>query len=1009
MQSRKALNFATFLTLIAAAARPALAQLVGNAFTYQGQLRLQGAPVNATADFQFKLWDAVTAGGQLGSVDAVNNITIVDGLFTVVLNQANEFGATAFNGNARWLEVAVRSPAGSGAYTTLTPRQPITATPFAMYALDAAGGGSSPWLQNGTVVHYDGGNVGIGTSAPDDRLALRANPDGGLLSLHNSSDVTKWEFQITGTGGLSVNEDHSPDLLDQSCTASSSFDCGLNPSALPWQSFTAGLTGALVSVQLHLFTSQSATFTVDIFNGEGISGSVKAESVISFGPSSPNGDWVIFDFAVPASVTAGQKYTIRLTGPNGIAAWEASCLDASYAGGKSSAAAGTQGDALFKSFVNNGTGTPVETSRMFLAPGGNIGIGTATPGADLEVAGTVKADSFVGDGSGLTGLASDLWAKSGANISYSAGNVGIGNTSPSYHLDVTGATQTALRLDSLDTIGTRLRLSSSATGGRLYDMISTANGNANGGGKWLLVDNTAALTRMTVDSSGNVGIGTINPTSPLSFRNADERKITYWESGPPNGFYGLDLLTGNMRTWAGMVGSASFGHDDGAGGFVERMRVAGNGFVGIGNSSPGYQLDVTGATQSALRLDSADTIGTRLRLSNSATGGRLYDMVSTANGNASGGGKWLLVDFTTGALTRMAVDSAGNVGVGTAAPGYQLDVSAASQSALRLDSADTIGTRARLSNSATGGRIYDLVSTADGNTNGGGKWLLVDSTASVPRVAVASNGDVGIGTTAPAVRLDVLDTTASDNSASVRGIHSQGTFGIGVQGQGGNTGVDGSVVSTATSGTPTAKGVSGSATGGTAGTNYGVYGTASGGALAYAGYFNGNVNVAGTISKSAGTFKIDHPLDPANKYLSHSFVESPDMMNVYNGNIVTDAQGNATVQLPDWFESLNRDFRYQLTVIGSFSRAMVAQEVQNNAFVIRTEQPNVKVSWQVTGIRHDVYAEAHRTPVEQDKPDFEKGSFIHPELFGQPDALRVDIFHDAENAVNAASTTGDER
>lgn len=82
------------------------------------------------------------------------------------------------------------------------------------------------------------------------------------------------------------------------------------------------------------------------------------------------------------------------------------------------------------------------------------------------------------------------------------------------------------------------------------------------------------------------------------------------------------------------------------------------------------------------------------------------------------------------------------------------------------------------------------------------------------------------------------------------------------------------------------------------------------------GFYAGNLNVTGKLTKGSGSFKIDHPLDPANKYLSHSFVESPDMMNVYNGNITTDRHGLATITLPDYFEALNRDFRYQLTVIG---------------------------------------------------------------------------------------------
>ena len=102
---------------------------------------------------------------------------------------------------------------------------------------------------------------------------------------------------------------------------------------------------------------------------------------------------------------------------------------------------------------------------------------------------------------------------------------------------------------------------------------------------------------------------------------------------------------------------------------------------------------------------------------------------------------------------------------------------------------------------------------------------------------------------------------------------------------------------------------------------------------------DGNLSVTGTLTKGSGTFKIDHPLDPANKYLSHSFVESPDMMNVYNGNVVTDASGEAVVELPDYFEALNRDPRYQLTVIGSLATALDrARRSSDNRFTIQTER-----------------------------------------------------------------------
>ena len=150
-----------------------------------------------------------------------------------------------------------------------------------------------------------------------------------------------------------------------------------------------------------------------------------------------------------------------------------------------------------------------------------------------------------------------------------------------------------------------------------------------------------------------------------------------------------------------------------------------------------------------------------------------------------------------------------------------------------------------------------------------------------------------------------------------------------------------------------------------------------------AGEFTGDLSVSGAIFAGTKDFKIDHPLDPANKYLVHASVESSEMMNIYTGNITTDGQGQATVQLPEWFEVLNTDFRYQLTVIGQFAQAIVAREIENNQFEIRTNAPNVKVSWQVTGVRQDAYAKANPLVVEQEK-DRLRGFYIHPELYGAP-------------------------
>jgi hypothetical protein len=166
--------------------------------------------------------------------------------------------------------------------------------------------------------------------------------------------------------------------------------------------------------------------------------------------------------------------------------------------------------------------------------------------------------------------------------------------------------------------------------------------------------------------------------------------------------------------------------------------------------------------------------------------------------------------------------------------------------------------------------------------------------------------------------------------------------------------------------------------------------------VGYAGKFDGDVDVSGTLTKSGGAFKIDHPLDPENKYLYHSFVESPDMMNIYNGNVILDEVGEAWVELPDWFEALNRDFRYQLTCIGGYASVYVAEEISANRFKIGGGIPGLKISWHVTGIRKDPYAESHRVSVVQDKPDGEKGFYLHPEAYGKPREMGVGMIRNAE-------------
>jgi hypothetical protein len=166
----------------------------------------------------------------------------------------------------------------------------------------------------------------------------------------------------------------------------------------------------------------------------------------------------------------------------------------------------------------------------------------------------------------------------------------------------------------------------------------------------------------------------------------------------------------------------------------------------------------------------------------------------------------------------------------------------------------------------------------------------------------------------------------------------------------------------------------------------------SGGSGTSAAGFEGNVLVTGNFNVMAGTknFKIDHPLDPANRYLYHATVESSEVLDLYSGNVVLDNKGEAVVELPEWFEAVNQDFRYQLTAIGAPApNLFIAEEVAGNRFRVAGGAAGMRVSWQLTALRSDAWMQAHPFAVEQDKEGVERGHYIAPELFGAPAELSI--------------------
>lgn len=293
-----------------------------------------------------------------------------------------------------------------------------------------------------------------------------------------------------------------------------------------------------------------------------------------------------------------------------------------------------------------------------------------------------------------------------------------------------------------------------------------------------------------------------------------------------------------------------------------------------------------------------------------------------------------------------------------------------------------------LSYSSAGKGVFGSASAGTGTSYGGyfENWSVsgrgIRGIALHPTGATLGVEGVSVGTSGTGVFGNANATTGS-----TKGVHgeSASTSGIGVYG-----------LSTATSGTTygmyawsnssSGRGIYANVNSAT-GVNYGVRGqTAS--SSGYGVYSAGNFGASGTKA-----FRIDHPSDPENKYLVHYSAEGPEPMNQYSGNVVTNAQGVAWVQLPEYFEQINRDFRYTLTILNEgdgFAQAKIWRKIKGNQFAIQTSSPNVEVSWEVKAIRNDLWVQKHGAPIEVEKVGNERGAYQHPELYGMPKERSMD-------------------
>jgi hypothetical protein len=585
------------------------------------------------------------------------------------------------------------------------------------------------------------------------------------------------------------------------------------------------------------------------------------------------------------------------------------------------------------------------------------GTSASLDGNAVGVQGTISSAAPGGFSSGVrgvnnstSGLGIGVWgsqAGSGWGV-YGAAPSGVG---------VNGASTSGIAVNGTSTSG--IGLSGNSTTGNALQTAGKVQltGIGEAAGRVLTSTATGVATWQALPAGGVTGSGTINTVAKFTPSGTAVGNSQITDDGTSLGV-NTPVLSPNikMQVTAGAIGNTIRGTLTG----TPSTSIATAGSI-YGESTTGIGVIGVSGTQNGVYGLSTGTLGGTVGVS-TGTGNGIW-------GVATGAG---VAGFFDGGLTgRGIIVSTGSSGIGTTAPTGRLMVMQPATPVPAIDTFPAITGYSYTAQGAIKGAIY-------GNYNGSNYG-----------VGVQGVGYNGIN------NLDVNTNFTTGNqdlgvygSANTAGVEGASVNGIGVVGYNKNASF------AATTGGGNTYGVYGYANtiGGAAAptTRYGVYGYATGATTNYAGYFSGNVQITGSIAKGSGTFKIDHPLDPENKYLYHSFVESPDMMNIYNGNITTDASGYATVTMPDYFDALNKDFRYQLTAIGTFAQAIIGKEMEGNQFVIRTSEPNVKVSWMVTGVRQDKYANAHRVVAEVDKEPENKGYYLHAAEWGKPASKSMD-------------------
>ncbi len=958
----------------------------------------RGNSLSGVVNITFALYSSQQGGAPLWT-ETQDNIQLDSaGHYSVQLGitQPNGVPTTLFTtGEARWLGVRISGE-------TEPPRVLLLSVPYALKAGDAATIGGLPPsafvlaapASGSTPAGSPDASAALPSLAPPAGTAVTGTGTVNFLPLWNStSDILSSVLFQSGTGAtakVGINTTSPATTLDvkgsatvrgalslpATGTATATKAANSQPMTLAASAFNS--TSAKAVAQTFQWQAEAVgndtttpSGTLNFLFGSGTTKPaetglhIASTGVITFNaaqtfPNTISGITTASGSGLTGGGTAGTLSLGLLTScsKNQVLEWSGTAwICATVGGGSGSITGVTAGTDLLGGGTSGNVTLSVDTSKIPLLGATNNSFTGAVTAAGIvqgEAINSTSGDLFFGGlqfdyGSPLqgSGNGTSYLGFAGNGSTTGTGNVGAGYAA--LQAESTGSYNTAVGLEALLSnssgqantgVGSFALFTNgsgaSSTGSNNTAMgYSAAGSNVSGGyntaiGSQALENNTTGI--------GNTAVGTsalINNVGP--------------STSVPN--------VGNYNTAVGYAAGPTFGANL------------------LGSTAVGFSAAVSGSTATAVGDSSS-----ALALSSTAIGSVSYVGPSATNSTAIGYESSVTTPSSL-VLGQALISSPGilwdNVGIGTSAPRSIIEADASV--------AEGLGPTVTLTNTAGGGNTSTSLDfnsyppSTTGTYNPSARILVEDAGQFSDNILFQSN--------VPGAPNHALQTNMEINSAGQVAIPGA-EINVGAQLEVLGTGGTGAAVS-ASGGTVGGEGVI--AVGGPSSSSLNAgdgidaaAGSILGGTGGYAGNFLGNVAVSGNLSKSGGSFKIDHPLDPANKYLYHSFVESPDMMNIYNGNVTTDAQGTAVVALPDWFETLNRDFRYQLTVIGQFAQAIVGSKVANHQFSIKTDKPNVEVSWQITGIRQDAWANAHRIPVEEQKDERERGHYIHPELYGAP-------------------------